>query len=51
MFCWRLLRQPGSEYQLGARHSVILHVEGNAETGGSPLNQGFMGLETVADDS
>ena len=46
-----ILRQPGSEYQLGARHSVILHVEGNAEIGGSPLSQGFMGLETVDDDS
>ena len=46
-----ILRQPGSEYQLGARHAVILHVEGNAEIGGSPLSQGFMGLETVDDDS
>ena len=46
-----ILRQPGSEYQLGARHSVILHAEGNAETGGSPLGQGFLGLETLENGS
>lgn len=46
-----ILRQPGSEYQLGARHSVLLHAEGNASTGGGPLCQGFMGLETINDES
>lgn len=46
-----ILRQPGSEYQMGARHSVVLHAEGNAVIGGSPLDKGFMGLETMDNDS
>ena len=44
-----IFKQPKSEYQMGARQSVRLHVEGNADPYGMilPLHQcGFCGLET-----
>ena len=43
-----ILRQPGSEYQMGARHSVLLQAEGNSEMTGKPLDYGFSGLEQVS---
>ena len=45
-----IFKQPASEYQMGARQSVLLHAEGNAEHVGEPLNAnhcGFAGLETI----
>ena len=44
-----IFKQPKSEYQMGARQSVRLHVEGNADVFGSFLQLhrcGFCGLET-----
>ena len=44
-----IFKQPKSEYQMGARQCVRLHVEGNADAYGMilPLHQcGFCGLET-----
>ncbi len=44
-----IFKQPFSEYQMGARQSVILHAEGNSDGFGSPLDSGscgLMGLET-----
>ena len=44
-----IFKQPKSEYQMGARQSVRLHVEGNADAFGTRLNLnqcGLCGLET-----
>lgn len=46
-----IFKQPHSEYQMGARQSVILHAEGNSEEFGAQLNVrqcGICGLETDA---
>ncbi len=43
-----ILRQPGAEYQLGARHCAVLSAEGGRDEYGSALdamNDGLMGLE------
>ena len=44
-----IFKQPQSEYQMGARHSVMLHVEGNADEFGTIISLpqcGICGLET-----
>ena len=44
-----ILKQPASEYQMGARLSAFLHAEGNADRFGQPLvasKCGLLGLET-----
>ena len=49
-----IFKQPASEYQMGARQSVLLHAEGNADHFGDPLNAshyGFAGLETIGQDA
>ena len=45
-----IMKQPSSEYQMGARQSVMLHVEEKANTYGKALNNlqcGLLGLDTV----
>ena len=45
-----IFKQPTSEYQMGARLSVFLHAEGNADRFGKPLKAstcGLLGLETT----
>ncbi|MBR1576551.1 MAG: ABC transporter ATP-binding protein [Bacteroidales bacterium] len=49
-----VLQQPGSEYQLGARHAAFLHAEGNADAFARPMSlndSGLMGLETLYPDA
>ena len=44
-----IFKQPAAEYQMGARLSVFLHAEGNADQFGQPLKAstcGLFGLET-----
>lgn len=48
-----VLKQPSSEYQMGARHSVYFYAEGHSDVFGITLdarNCGLMGMETAAEE-
>ena len=48
-----VMKQPDSEYQMGARHCAFLHAEGNADPFGTPVGLrkgGFMGLDTLTEN-